>query len=148
MLKYFKVSKKLSEGWTFMETLIVMAIVLILTASVGFSAIKQLDKARIVTVKSQLESFSLALDSYYMDNGFYPSVEQGLNALWQKPESSPEANNWNGPYISKPVAKDPWGNDYIYIVPGTNGLPYGIASYGKDGTEGGEGNDQDITTWE
>ena len=140
--------KHYSEGWTFIETLIVMAIVLVLTASVGFSAIKQLDKARIVTVKSQLESFSIALDSFYMDNGFYPSTDQGLEALWQKPTGNPEPKNWNGPYLSKQIPLDPWGNNYIYNVPGENGLPYGIISYGKDGMEGGEGNDQDITTWE
>lgn len=140
--------KRNSEGWTFVETLIVMAIVLILTAAVGFSAIKQLDKARVVTAKSQLETFSLALDSYYMDIGNYPSQEEGLNALWINPSSESNTNNWNGPYLSKPVPKDPWGNDYNYKIPGENNLPYGISSFGKDGMEGGDGNDADIKTWE
>lgn len=139
---------KYSEGWTFVETLIVMAIVLILTASVGFSATKQLDKAKVVTARSQLETFSLALDSYYMDIGDYPAQEEGLDALWQKPSSSDNTDGWNGPYLSKAVPKDPWGNEYYYFVPGENGLPYGICSYGKDGMEGGEGNDADIKTWE
>jgi general secretion pathway protein G len=142
-----KLKSKKDEGWTFIETLIVMAIVLILTAAVGFNAVKQLDKAKIVTAKSQIETFSLALDSYYMDNGMYPSQEQGLNALWEKPSSSPEPAGWNGPYLTKPVPKDPWGNEYQYTVPGNNGLPYGVMSYGKDGTEGGENNDADITSW-
>lgn len=140
--------KKYNEGWSFIETLIVMAIILILTAAVGLSAIKQIDKAKVVTAKSQIETFSLALDSYYMDNGFYPSSEQGLSVLWEKPTSSPEPLFWNGPYISKSLPKDPWGNDYKYIIPGENNLPYGIISYGKDGTEGGEGNDADISSWE
>lgn len=139
---------KYSEGWTFVETLIVMAIVLILTAAVGFSATKQLDKAKIVTARSQLETFSLALDSYYMDVGDYPSQEDGLDALWQKPSSANDENGWDGPYLSKAVPKDPWGNEYTYVVPGENGLPYGICSYGKDGMEGGEGNDADIKSWE
>ncbi len=143
-----KYVKSLNDGWSFIETLIVLAIVLILTAAVGFSAIKQLDKARVVTARSQLETFSLALDCYYMDNGCYPSVDQGLNALWQKPTSGNDAKFWNGPYLSKSVPNDPWGHEYIYTVPGVNGLPYGICSYGKDGLEGGEGNDADITTWE
>ena len=73
--------KKYNEAWSFIETLIVMAIILILTAAVGLSAIKQIDKAKVVTAKSQIETFSLALDSYYMDNGFYPSSEQGLSEL-------------------------------------------------------------------
>lgn len=137
-------SKVYLDAWTFIETLIVMAIILILTASVGFSAVKQLDKARIVTAKSQLESFSIALDSYYMDIGSYPTQEEGLNVLWQKPQT--DNNNWNGPYLSKPVPKDPWGNNYNYILEVEN-LPYGVASYGKDGMEGGEGNDADICSW-
>lgn len=142
---YKKKNSKQSEGWTFIETLIVMAIVLILTAAVGFSAIKQIDKARIVTAKSQLETFSLALDSYYMDVGNYPTQEQGLEVLFKSPA---DVNNWDGPYLSKAVPKDPWGNEYVYLIPGENGLPYGILSYGKDGMEGGDGKDADIKTWE
>lgn len=137
---------KHSEGWTFVETLIVMAIVLILTASVGFSSIKQLNKARIVTAKSQIETFCLALDSYYMDVGDYPLQDDGLSALWTKPTTN--SDGWNGPYLSKPVPKDPWGNDYYYVIPGENGLPYGVCSFGKDGMEGGEGNEADIKSWE
>ena len=149
MKKTVKESKKRnhSEGWTFVETLIVMAIVLVLTAAVGVTTVKQLDKARVVTAKSQIETFSLALDSFYMDCGNYPTEEQGLGALWESKGLPPDFNGWNGPYIGKPVPKDPWGNDYKYKVPGENGLPYGIYSYGKDGLEGGEGKDADITSW-
>lgn len=139
---------KQSDGWTFVETLIVIAIVLILTASVGLSAVKQLDKAKIVTAKSQIETFSLALDSYYMDNGIYPSENQGLSSLWKKPDTAPVPKDWNGPYLSKPVPVDPWGNPYVYSIPGEDGLPYGICSYGRDGMTGGEGNDADIKSWE
>lgn len=143
-----KREKKYSEGWSFVETLIVLAIILILTAAVGLSAIKQIDKAKMVSAKSQIETFCLALDSFYMDNGNYPSTEEGLLALWEKPTSLSNSSYWNGPYISKALPKDPWGNDYIYIVPGENNLPYGIISYGKDGTEGGDGNETDIKSWE
>lgn len=142
------IRNKKSEAWTFIETLIVMAIVLVLTASVGFSAIKQLDKAKIVTAKSQIETFTLALDSYYMDNGFYPSEIQGLEALWLKPTTSPEPILWAGPYLAKKVPLDPWGNEYKYSVPGDNGLPYKIISFGKDGIEGGDGNEADISSSE
>lgn len=144
-----KVKKhKENDGWTFIETLIVMAIVLILITAVGLSSIKQIEKAKLVAAKSQIETFSLALDSYYMDNGVYPSEEQGLNALWKKPLSSPEPSFWNGPYISKAIPKDPWGNDYLYLVPGENGLGFTVKSLGKDGIEGGEGNDADISSFE
>ena len=146
MMETKKKLKKQTEGWTFVETLIVMSIVLILTAAVGLSAIKQLDKAKIVTARSQIETFSLALDSYYLDTGNYPTQNIGLSALWTNPFV--ETKGWNGPYITKPIPKDPWGNEYIYIVPGENGLPYGISSYGKDGLVGGEGNNADICSWE
>ncbi len=140
--------RKNEDGWTFIETLIVMGIILILTASVGFTAVKQLDKARIVAAKSQIETFTLALDAYYLDCGTYPSEEQGLDALWNAPTIPPESDNWNGPYLNKAVPKDPWGNDYHYINPGQSGLPYGIISYGKDGLEGGEQNAKDISSWQ
>lgn len=133
-------------GWTFIETLIVIGIILILTSSVGFMAVKYLDKAKSVTARSQIETFALALDAYYLDCGTYPSAEQGLNALWEKPSSS-DSDGWNGPYLGKAIPKDPWGGDYAYIVPGENGLPFGIRSFGRDGKEGGEGYDADICSW-
>ncbi len=135
------------SGWTFLETLIVIAIVLILTSSVGFMAIQYLDKARVATARSQIDSFCIALESYYIDCGRYPSNEQGLAALWQKPTVEPVSNNWSGPYMYKKVPKDPWGYDYEYLVPGQNGLPYSIRAFGADGREGGEGKDADITSW-
>ena len=143
-----KKKTKHSEGWTFVETLIVLAIVLILVASVGITAVKQIDKARVVTAKSQIETFSLALDSYYMDIGDYPTQEQGLEALFTKPASLSNGDYWDGPYISKPVPNDPWGNKYEYIVPGENGLQYGIISYGKDGLEGGDVKEAEFKSWE
>lgn len=135
------------DGWTFMETLIVIAIVLILTSSVGFMAIKYLDKARIATARSQIDSFCVALESYYIDNGRYPSEEQGLTALWSKPGIEPVSNKWNGPYMYKEIPKDPWGNGYIYTVPGPDGLPFELISLGADAKMGGEGNDADIFSW-
>lgn len=142
------VSEEKEAGFTFIETLITIGIILVLTSSVGFMAIRYLDKAKSVTAKSQIETFSLALDAYFLDCGSYPTNDQGLSALWSKPSTSPIPETWNGPYIGKAVPKDPWGNDYTYSVPGDNGLPFGICSYGRDGTDGGTGNDADITSWQ
>jgi general secretion pathway protein G len=133
-------------GWTFIETLIVIGIIMILTSSVGFTAVKYLDRAKAVTARSQIETFGLALDAYFFDCGHYPPDVQGLNALWERPDT--EALSWNGPYINKPVPNDPWGNGYEYIIPGYNDMPYGIRCFGRDGKEGGEGNDADICSWE
>lgn len=135
-------------GWTFIETLIVMGIILILSSAVGFMAVRYLDKAKTVTAKSQIETFALALDAYFLDNGDYPSSSQGLNALWKKPSGEPAADHWKGPYLNKPVPKDPWGNDYEYAEPGPDGLRFGIRSFGRDGQEGGEDDDADVVSWE
>jgi general secretion pathway protein G len=137
-----------ADGWTFMETLIVIGIVLILTSIVGFTAVQYLDRARTATAQSQIDSFSLALEAYYIDNGSYPTQEQGLEALWKKPTIEPVSNNWAGPYIYRKTPNDPWGNPYDYKIPGEEGLPFSIRSFGADGREGGEGKNADIKSWE
>jgi general secretion pathway protein G len=138
-------NEKHDGGWTFIETLIVIGIVLILTSSVGFMAVKYLDRAKIVTARSQIETFGLSLDAYFLDCGHYPTDQQGLSALWEKPDA---ADYWNGPYLNKPVPRDPWGADYEYQAPGQNNMPYSIRSFGADGREGGSGSDADITSWD
>lgn len=136
------------EGWTFMETLVVIAIILILTATVGFMAINSLEKSRVAAARSQIESFSTAVEAYYIDCGNFPTTEQGLGALRKKPETSPTSDNWSGPYIYKDAPKDPWGNEYEYMSPAPDGSPYGIRSFGADGIEGGEDKNADIKSWE
>jgi len=135
-------------GWTFIETIVVIGIILILTSSVGFMAFRYLEKAKTVSARSQIETFALALDAYYLDCGRYPSAEQGLSALWEKPVLEPAPAAWNGPYLNKKIPADPWGGSYEYTAPGQNGLPFGIRSLGADGREGGEGNDADVASWE
>ena len=142
------VSLSFDAGWTFMETLIVIAIVLILTSIVGFTGIQYLGRARQATARSQIDAFSLALQSYYIDNGRFPTEEQGLQALWERPTIEPLSPNWSGPYIHRRTPNDPWGNPYEYRVPGPHGLPFSIRSFGADGREGGEGNNADIVSWE
>ena len=135
-------------GWTFIETIIVVSIILILTGAVGVAGIRYVDRARHSSAGSEIASFALALDGYYLDNGIYPTSEQGLEALWEQPVSSPVPSSWNGPYISKKDFEDPWGKPYVYQNPGPNNLPFSISSFGADNTEGGEGNDADILSWE
>lgn len=136
------------DGWTFMETLIVIAVVLVLTASVGFMAIKSLENARVAGAKTQIDSFCVALEAYYIDCGNYPTEEQGLLALRKKPETEPASDLWNGPYLYKEPPKDPWGNEYVYTTNnGTDGM-YGVRCLGADGKEGGEGKNADITSWD
>lgn len=134
-------------GWTFVETLVVIAIVLILTSSVGFMAFRYVDKARVVAARDQVENLVMALDTYYMDCGIYPTAEQGLGALWEKPVLDPVRAGWNGPYLTKRPGVDPWGHPYRYEVPGPNGLPFAVLSYGADGSPDGERSDADIASW-
>lgn len=149
-LKDFKnfYKKEKNAAWSFMETLIVIAVVLVLTASVGFMAVGSLEKARVAASKTQIDSFCVALEAYYIDCGNYPTQEQGLMALRKKPETEPSSDNWSGPYLYKDPPKDPWGNEYEYIQDSESEISYGIRSFGADGKEGGEGKDADITSWE
>jgi len=145
--KFLKILKD-DGGWTFMETLIVLAIILILTATVGFVATGSLEKSRIAAARTQIESFATAIEAYYIDCGNFPTAEQGLSALRKKPETAPSSENWSGPYIYKDAPKDPWGYEYEYTSPAPDGSPYGIRSFGADGIEGGENKNADIKSWE
>ena len=136
------------RGWTFIETLIVIGIILILASSVGIIGFRYLDRARVASTKNQIEVLSIGLEAYLLDTGRYPTEDQGLDALWTKPTLEPIPAGWSGPYITKSVEVDPWGTAYEYDVPGPNGLPFGIVSYGADGSAGGGGSDQDIKSWE
>ncbi len=130
-------------GWTFVETLIVIGIILILTSAVGFMAFKYIDQAKMATAKSQIETFALALSSYYIDCKQYPDPQQGLGVLWEKPAA---VDGWNGPYVAKAIPKDPWGHDYVLKMPGPNGLPFEVISLGASGAEGGTGPDAVISS--
>jgi general secretion pathway protein G len=142
------VKDKRDSGFTFIETIITITIILILSAVVGFSALRYVERARVAACRNQIETLRLSLQSYYLDCGMYPGDAQGLTALWEKPILMPVPAMWNGPYLDRRVPKDPWGNEYHYKNPGDNNLPFTIFSYGADGREGGGGADADIFSWE
>jgi general secretion pathway protein G len=139
---------KYDKGFTFIETIVTISIILILSAAVGFSAIKYIERARFASCRNQIETFRLALQSYYLDSFQYPSEGQGLKALWEKPSIPPVPGKWEGPYVDRLIPLDPWGNNYVYKNPGENDLPFSIISYGADGKAGGEGANADINSWE
>ena len=111
-------------------------------------AIQYLDRARVAYARSQIDSFVIALESCYIDCGRYTTAEQGLDALWKKPVVEPVNDGWTGPCLYKKTPNDPWGNAYEYLVPGKEGMPFSIVSFGSDGKEGGEGKDAGINSWE
>lgn len=108
----------------------------------------QAGKALQAQATEEIETIGIALDQYAKDNGDYPSTEQGLTALWEKPELPPIPTNWLEPYLAIPITKDPWGNDYVYIRPGVhNRYGYDLLSFGSDGREGGRGDAEEVVSW-
>ena len=139
---------KSDKGFTFIETIVTITIILIFSAAVGFSAMKYVERSRIAACRNQIEVLRLALQSYMLDNGQYPTEVQGLNALWERPVLAPVPLRWDGPYIDRRVPLDPWGNDYVFKNPGDMNLPFSIMSFGADGRPGGEGSNADIHSWD
>uniref|UniRef100_A0A7C4RTS0 Type II secretion system core protein G n=1 Tax=Desulfatirhabdium butyrativorans TaxID=340467 RepID=A0A7C4RTS0_9BACT len=132
------------NGFTLIELLVVIIILGLLSALVAPKFFGKVDKAKQKTAKTQIELFGSALDEFRLDVGRYPTTEEGLNALREKPGN---VTNWEGPYLPKAIPLDPWGFPYQYKSPGEHGA-YDLYSYGADGAIGGEGNDKDIVNWE
>jgi general secretion pathway protein G len=117
-------------GFTLVEMLVVITIIGLVMSLVGPRVLNYLSESKVKAAKIQIESFSAALDLYYLDNGTYPTGSEGLTALVQRPSTSPA---WNGPYLkTASVPDDPWGHPYVYKVPGDH-APYEIDSYGAGG---------------
>lgn len=130
-------------GFTLMELMVVVVILGILAAIVVRNVAGRVPQARIAQLKTQMREFENALDTYKLDNGDYPTTEQGLQALVTKPASGKiPANYQEGGYM-KVIPKDPWGNEYVFIRRNVGKWEYEILSYGRDGREGGEGEDKD-----
>ena len=135
------------RGFTLIEIMVVIVILALLAALVGPKLMGRTDDAKITDARVQIKNIETALKLYKMDNGVFPSTEQGLSALVAKPTTGTIPNNYKseGYLESKKVPKDPWGNDYIYISPGEQS-DYDLLSYGADGVKGGEGNNADISS--
>ena len=133
------------RGFTLIELLVVLVILGLLAGLVGPQVIKYLGGANTKTAKLQIEDFSTALDAFRLDMGRYPTTNEGLQTLVIQPSG---ANRWNGLYLRKnTVPKDPWGNDYQYRAPGQHGA-FDLYSLGADGAEGGDGENQDVVSWQ
>jgi general secretion pathway protein G len=132
-------------GFTLLELLVVMAIIGLLASYVAPRFFDQIGKSEIKTTRAQLDALDKALGAYRLDTGHYPSTEQGLRALVESPADEPR---WGGPYLTKLLPADPWGNPYLYRQPGEQGRDYELSSYGKDGQRGGTGSNADISIWD
>lgn len=135
-----------STGFTLIEVMVVVAILGILAALVVPRIMDRPDEARIVKARNDIRVLSNQLDLYRLDNYVYPSTDQGLEALVNRPGGQPEAPNWkSGGYLDR-LPKDPWGRPYQYLQPGQHG-EFDLYSLGADGRPGGEGSDADIGNW-
>lgn len=145
-MKFDNRSSRMS-GFTLMEILVVVVIIGTLAAFVAPKIFSEPGKARVVSAKQQLKGIMAALELYNLHNHKYPTTEQGLQALVEKPTSGPDASSWQkGGYMNS-IPKDPWGNEYVYLAPGVRG-DFDLISYGADGKKGGEEEGADITSWD
>jgi general secretion pathway protein G len=137
------------EGFTLLEIIVVVFILSLLVAIVAPKIMGRTDDAKIADAKVQVKNFETALKLYKIDNGAYPTTEQGLESLIEKPATGQIPGKYReGGYLEqKKIPLDPWGNPYIYVSPGIHG-DFDILSYGNDGKEGGEGKDADIKSWD
>lgn len=137
------------SGFTLIEIVAVIMLIALAMGVVGPYIFRYLTTGKQDAAKAQISGFEMALSAYRMDNGAYPSTAQGLAALRTKPIIPPVPDNWRGPYLSKAVPNDPWGNQYVYLCPGKhNADTFDLYSPGADGAEGGEGEARDICNWE
>jgi general secretion pathway protein G len=134
------------SGFTLIEVMVVVAILAILAALIVPRVISRPDEAKVIAARHDIGAISQALKLYRLDNGRYPTTEQGLAALVAKPTIAPLPGSWKaGGYLER-LPKDPWGNAYQYLSPGLRG-EIDIFSFGADGAAGGEGFDADIGSW-
>lgn len=137
----FKKTRIGASGFTLLELLVVLVILGMLAAYVAPRYFSQIGKSEVKVAQAQMDALGKALDTYRLDVGHYPTTEQGLAVLYDRPVNEPR---WQGPYLKKMVPADPWGHPYQYAMPGKNGADYDLFSFGKDGKPGGSGEDADI----
>lgn len=141
---------KSSKGMTLIEIMVVITILGLIATVVTVNVLDRLDEAKVSTARTQIKAIEQALDQFRRDNGYYPSTEQGLAALIEKPNAGRVPKHYppKGYIKGGKVPQDPFNCDYIYSSPGTHGNDYEITSLGGDCKEGGEGTDADVNSWE
>jgi len=133
---------KTKRGFTLIELLVVILILAVLAAMIVPKLVGRAEDAKVSAARSSLSALGRMLETFRLDNGRYPTTEEGLQALREAPS---DAANWKGPYTTKPIEDDPWGMPYQYEFPGAEGDDsYLLYSFGKDGVEGGEGHAADL----
>ncbi len=137
------------SGFTLIEIMVVVVILGVLAAIVVPNIMSRPDQAKVTVANADVKAIASSLEMYRLDNGFYPSTDQGLEALVREPSGNPEPRNWNPDGYLKKLPQDPWGNAYQYEQPGTKNITsYDLYSLGADGRVGGDGFNADIGNWD
>lgn len=140
-MKYFP---SINQGFTLIEMLVVLVIIGMLAGLVGPKLFGRVDSSKVKTAEVQVKMLKGTLETFRLDVGRFPTQAEGLLVLNQPPTEERARASWHGPYLDQDVPLDPWGNPYIYSLPGTGGQPFALYSHGGDGKRGGDGTDADI----
>jgi general secretion pathway protein G len=136
--------RRSQSGFSLIEIMVVMVIIGLLMALVGPNLIGRSEKAKTQSAAIQIERLGTVLDTFRLDVGRYPTTQEGLAILVDRPVG---VDRWDGPYLNKGLPPDPWGKAYFYRSPGEGGRPYDLYSLGSDGAPGGSGDARDVTSW-
>jgi general secretion pathway protein G len=140
-------SQRPRHAFTLIELLVVIVVITLLASLVAPNVFRHMGTARDAAARAQIEMLGAALDAYRLDLGRYPTTDEGLGALMQRPTGA-SVTQWRGPYLRRGVPQDPWGQAYAYTSPGAASQSgYDLLSYGADKAPGGTGDNADITSW-
>ena len=134
-----------TTGFTLLELMVVMVIIGLLASYVAPRYFEQVGKGEVKSTRAQLDAFEKALGAYRLDTGRYPTTQQGLQALVERPTNEPK---WSGPYLSRALPLDPWSHEYVFRSPGDSSRDFELMSMGRDGRPGGAGLDADLSVWD
>lgn len=131
-------------GFTLLEMLVVLVIIGLIASLVGPRLFSRVDSSKVQVADTQARMLRGSVETFQLEVGRLPTVEEGLAVLYKPPVDERAKARWRGPYLDEAVPDDPWGNPYVYAMPGKDGMPFALYSLGADGKPGGEGNDADV----
>ena len=133
-----------ARGFTLLEMLVVLVIIGLIASLVGPRLFSRVDSSKVQVADTQSRLLRGAIETFRLEVGRLPTEQEGLSVLYTAPSDERAKARWRGPYLDESVPADPWGNPYQYAIPGRDGMPFAIYSFGADGKAGGEGNDADV----
>ena len=133
-----------SPGFTLLEMLVVLVIIGLIASLVGPRLFSRVDSSKVQVADTQVRMLRGAVETFRLEVGRLPTVEEGLEVLRKPPADERAKARWRGPYLDEELPADPWGNPYVYSMPGRDAMPFALYSLGADGKRGGEGNDADV----